>query len=119
VTELLYRYANALDRRAYEELRDVFTPDATVDFGELGGTRTGHDAIVRFCARALEPFAAVQHFITNVVETEDAASCYFLAVHIRDGREPFLVGGTYEDRFAQTTAGRRIKERRLVALWQR
>jgi 3-phenylpropionate/cinnamic acid dioxygenase small subunit len=119
VTELLYRYANALDRRAYEELREVFTADATVDFGELGGTRSGHDAIVRFCSRALEPFAAVQHFITNVVTAGETSSCYFFAVHIQEGKEPFLVGGTYEDRFTQTADGWRIAERKLVALWQR
>ena len=119
--ELLYRYASALDRRAYEELRDVFAPDAVVDFGPLGGVRTGHDAIVRFCSRALAPFAAVQHFISNVVVGPDAsASCYFFAVHVReDSDEPFLVGGTYQDRFVETADGWRIAERKLVPIWQR
>ena len=117
--ELLYRYASALDRRAYEELREVFTEDAEVDFGALGGTRTGHDAIVRFCSRALEPFLAVQHFISNVVTAGETSSCYFFAVHVRPDEEPFLVGGTYEDRFVETEAGWRIAERKLVPIWQR
>jgi 3-phenylpropionate/cinnamic acid dioxygenase small subunit len=119
VIELLYRYASALDRRAYEELREVFTPDAVVDFGALGGTREGHDAIVRFCSRALEPFAAVQHFICNVMTAGETSSCYFFAVHIRPDEEPFLVGGTYADRFVATDDGWRIAERKLVPLWQR
>jgi 3-phenylpropionate/cinnamic acid dioxygenase small subunit len=125
VADVLHRYATALDTRSYEDLRHVFAPDGVADYGALGGVREGADAIIRFCRRALGGFAAVQHFICNIVIAPDgehiSATSYFLAFHVidgQDGGQPFTVGGVYQDRLVGTDGRWRIAHRTLMPVWQ-
>jgi ketosteroid isomerase-like protein len=114
--DVLHRYAAAIDRGAYDELREVFTEDATFDFGSFGSVVHGVDGIVESIRGALSRFETVQHFISNVtVGSDGAVSSYFLAYHLRDGKPPWTVGGEYRDHFV----GGKIAHRTLEPRWQR
>jgi hypothetical protein len=118
VSDLLHRYAWAIDHRELDRFDEVFTPEATMDFGP-GGVREGREAIRAFIREALARYDVVQHYISNITEGEGEASCYFLAWHLKGDKPPFIVGGEYRDRLVATGDGPRIAHRTLDWRWQR
>jgi hypothetical protein len=120
VHDLAHRYAEAIDTRRLELLRDVFTPDATEDFRRLGHKAEGVDAIIAFIETAIARWTRTQHSITNVVsDGETTASCYFVAVHVKPDGGLFEVGGAYYDTLVRTPGGLRIAARILEPIWER
>ena len=119
VSDLLHRYAEAIDTRRLELLRDVFTPEATEDFRRLGHTANGVDAIIAFIDNAIARWTRTQHTITNIVSYGETASCYFVAYHVNPDGGLFEVGGAYYDTLVRTDDGLRIAERILEPLWER
>jgi ketosteroid isomerase-like protein len=124
ITEVLYRYAMALDSHDWEGLKSVFTPDAVADFLDLGGVNEGLDAITALIAGVLSGLDASQHLIGCPLATVDGdtatATCYLQAQHVfkgAPGGDHFLVGGTYVDRLVRTADGWRIVHRTLHASW--
>ncbi len=121
LVDLTIAYSYALDDRRFDDLDDVFLPDATA---ELGRPLTGRDAIKDRIRDALVPLDASQHLVaTHQVRLDgDRATgrCYLQAQHVRAGTEGgslFVVGGRYEDRYVRTVDGWRIAHRSLVVLW--
>jgi hypothetical protein len=121
LVELTIAYSYALDDRRFDDLDDVFLPDATA---ELGWLLEGRDAIKDRIRDALVPLDASQHLVaTHQVRLDgDRATgrCYLQAQHVRagaDGGSLFMVGGRYEDRYVRTVDGWRIAHRSLVVLW--
>lgn len=121
IVDVTIAYTWALDTRRFEDLRQVFLPDATAS---LGSELTGIDAIIERVDRVLTPLDDSQHLVSNheVRLDGDRATCrcYFQAQHIRrgtDGGDNFIVAGRYEDDLARTTAGWRIARRVLVPMW--
>ena len=119
VADLLHRYAEAIDTRRLELLRDVFTRDAAEDFRRLGTRAEGVDAIIDFIGKAIARWTATQHSITNIVSDGRTASCYFVAVHVKPEGGLFEVGGAYYDTLTRTHHGLRIAERILEPIWER
>ncbi len=119
VSDLLHRYAEAIDTRRLDLLRDVFTPDATEDFRRLGAKAEGVDAIIAFIGKAIARWTATQHSITNIVTDGETASCYFVAVHVKPEGGLFEVGGAYYDTLTRTDNGLRIADRILEPIWER
>lgn len=124
ITDVLYRYAWALDHHDWELLRSCFTADAVADFLELGGVNEGIDAIVALISGVLSGLDASQHLIGNPLASIDGdtatATCYLQAQHVftgAPGGDHFLVGGTYADRLVRTPDGWRIQHRTLHATW--
>jgi ketosteroid isomerase-like protein len=124
ITEVLYRYALALDAHEWDKLRTVFTDDAVADFLELGGVNEGLEAITALISGVLSGLDASQHLIGCPVATVDGdtatSTCYLQAQHVfkgAPGGDHFLVGGTYVDRLVRTPDGWRIVHRTLHASW--
>ncbi|MGI5242255.1 nuclear transport factor 2 family protein [Dactylosporangium sp. CA-139066] len=122
VQDVLVRYATALDSRDWQLLRTCFTPDA-VGVYETLGEQHGYERIEALCRGALEPLAATQHIITNIVVelAGDRArtSCYLQSMHVRerpDG-DNFIVAGQYRDELVRTADGWRIARRNLRRIW--
>ena len=117
IIDLTIAYAWALDTRRWDDLDDVFVPDATAD---LVRPLSGVAAIKDRVRAALEPLDASQHLVaTHQVRVDgDEASCrcYLQAQHVV-ADECFMVGGRYEDRLVRTPAGWRIAHRTLVMMW--
>ncbi len=116
-------YTWALDQHRWDDLRDVFAPDATADLG-AAARLVGIDAIVHRIRTALEPLDDSQHLVGNhqVVVDGDTAThrCYLHAQHIRraaTGGPNYIVAGRYEDDLARTPDGWRIVHRSLVVMW--
>jgi hypothetical protein len=116
---LAYRYAEAIDTRRLELLRDVFTPDAGEDFRRLGHKAHGVEEIIAFIDKAIARWTRTQHTITNIVTDGETASCYFVAYHVKPDGGLFEVGGAYYDTLTRTDDGLRIAERILEPLWER
>jgi len=121
IVDLTIAYSYALDDRRFDDLDDVFVPDATA---ELGWLLEGRDAIKDRIRNALVPLDASHHLVaTHQVRFDgDRATgrCYLQAQHVRvdaDGGPLFMVGGRYEDRYVRSPDGWRIEHRSLVVLW--
>lgn len=124
IVDLTIRYGWALDQRDFEDLRNVFAPDA---FALLGGVECdGIDAIIARISRALTRLDVSQHLLGNqqVTIAADGATatqrCYLQAQHtIRgtEGGDNFIIAGRYEDELARTADGWRITRRHLIVDW--
>jgi hypothetical protein len=131
ITDLLHRYAWAIDGRCSARLADVFTPDVHADYGTLGAF-DGIDAVIEAFDVMHSQFASTQHAMSNAcIDVDgDRASCrsYFVATMTSDpasagqregmidGRS-FRSGGFYEDELVRTGAGWRISRRICIGSW--
>ncbi len=125
ISELLARYATALDSREWDLLEQVFTADARCDYGPLGTPR-GVPEIVALVRGTIGDLDATQHLLANVVVGVDGdaatADCYLLAQHVRlgePGGEHYEIGARYHDELVRTPAGWRIAHRTLHRSWHR
>ena len=121
---LVHRFAEALDTRQFEQLRDLFAPDATFYRpAEPDVAIHGVDAIIDSYRSRLQGYRS-QHLCTNVLiraTSSDSASgtlrIFFKAgpadTPVGPGIQPTLeVLGGFEDRFVRTDHGWRFSERR-------
>lgn len=117
VIDLTVAYCWALDTRSWDDLDDVFLPDATADLAQV---LTGRDAIKERIRVALSPLDGSQHLVATHdvrVDGDRATSrCYLQAQHVV-GTDTFMFAGRYEDRLVRTTDGWRIAHRELVRMW--
>lgn len=119
IEQLLYRYAWMVDRRDWELMDEVFAEGGSVDYTSTGGQQGPYRETLRWLARALEPWPANLHFITNLqveIHGDRAHSrCYFLAPMARflpDGsQEVVTTAGLYLDELVRTPVGWRIAKR--------
>lgn len=123
ITNLLARYALALDTRDWDLLASCFAPDATFRFAHAGEA-SGPAEIIAVCRRSLEPLDASQHLVgsASIDVHGDLArsSCHFQAQHVREGLEGgglYVVAGTYVDELRRTGAGWQIGHRELRRVW--
>lgn len=111
LTELLHRYAHAIDSGHLELLAEVFTADATIDFGSVDQYVEG-DSVVRglstiraWFEKALAPFPGVLHFMTNhriaLAGDEATTETLMQVLHIS-------MGGIYRGHAVRTKAGWRF-----------
>lgn len=117
VVDLLYAYAWHFDRNEPEDLADLFTEDATIDYGPENPTIEGRDAIVPAIRPGLRNlFKTSAHHITNPRiepdgpdEAVGVAYVYAWHVYHSDDAEGEL-WGQYHCRFRRTDDGWRIAE---------
>lgn len=116
ITELLHRYAWAVDNGDFELFAEVFTSDATVDFGSVDqyvegdSVVKGLPAIRAWFAKALEPFPGVLHFMTNhriaLAGDEARSETLMQVLHMS-------MGGIYRGHAVRTKDGWRFDQFRL------
>ncbi len=123
VQRLQARYGDAVTRRAWDEVRALFEPDAAVHID----TRTrppftieGPDALVEFIERALEPFAffefAILNAVADVAGDEAVGRVYICELRHDHAGEWTQAFGLYQDRYARRDGTWRITERRYASL---
>jgi SnoaL-like domain len=122
IVDVAVAYCEALDRRRFDDLHDVFLPDARVDYGT--SVCEGVEAVIDKVRTSIAHLDVTQHLVANhrVALDGDAAthSCYLHAQHVRKGTpggELYVIAGRYDDRLVRTPAGWRIAERVLTRLW--
>jgi 3-phenylpropionate/cinnamic acid dioxygenase small subunit len=125
IEAVLTRYAWALDSKQFDELDQVFTPDAHIDYTSSGGEAGAYPKVKAWLAKVLPNFPAYQHLVTNKQITIDGdratsrAEFYNpMVMAQRDGTTSiFFVGGEYHDQLVHTPNGWRITERVEKSIW--
>lgn len=118
VTDLLIRYATAIDRRDWELLRSCFTEDCDADYGETGHWH-GRDELVTWMASTHDPLGPTAHRITNVALRQEpglvrAQSYVHGVVVVPDRSATVHAYGWYEDEVVVTPDGWRVRRRRYT-----
>ncbi|BAN00923.1 nuclear transport factor 2 family protein [Ilumatobacter coccineus] len=123
ITEVLYRYAAAVDRLDADRLATCFHPDATDDHGLFAGPV---DEFVPWVMGHVGAWVSTQHDITNPlvdVRGDRATSeCHWngwYRYHDGDGASDELHCGRYVDRFERRDGVWRIAHRTCVTDWSR
>lgn len=119
LVKLITDYANAIDRRAWAELDRVFTPDAQIDYGEMGGAVGSYAEIKAWLPKALGFFSGYMHLVGNprFEITGDRAvgqiACFNpMRVPGLFGKRTVMLGLWYHDTYTRTAEGWRIASRR-------
>ena len=136
IARLVYRLGVALDEGRFEDLRSIFTPDASAS--TPGGTASGIDAVVAQAARNHTPDTVTQHVISNVLTDVDRSGSsatvranlvvVFAGVsgdeaETQAGGPPlarpatFTLGETYRFTAARTPEGWRLSRVETTPLW--
>jgi hypothetical protein len=121
ITELMHRYAWAIDQHDFDALDAVFTPDALLDYSSNPGGIAGSLAEVKpWLRRSLSAFVAMQHLMANTIvefggkSRARATTMVFnpMSARAREGApHHFRIGGRYDDELVRTPHGWRIAKR--------
>ena len=127
IQDLVFRYANLVDQRNFDALREVFTRDAHVDYSALGGSVGDLEETLAFLKAALtsELFPNTQHLNANVqveLDGDRAAGrvmCFNpMEMTMPDGTsQTYFLGLWYIDEYRRTTDGWRISRRKEEKSW--
>jgi SnoaL-like domain len=119
IQDLLVAYSHAIDFHDWDALDHVFTPDAVIDYTEMGAPQGTLAETKAFLAQVLPTFASYQHMVATSQVTIDGdvahgrTLCHNPMV-FRDGegKETVMFCGLwYRDTFVRTDVGWRIKDR--------
>ena len=125
IQDVLSRYAWAIDSRSFDDLDEVFTGDAHIDYTSAGGIKGDYPDVKKWLSEVLPHFPAYQHLVTNHDiridgDTATSRSAFYnpMGQNQPDGqRTYFFVGGEYHDKLVRTDAGWRITERIEQTVW--
>jgi len=115
IRRVKYRYLRCVDLKLWDELADVFTPDATVDYGTLALGEpvrlTGRDEIVAFLRGKLGPGIITVHVASQPEIDVDGAAAIgtwsFEDTVIATEYRVLIKGAAfYQDRYARGEDGR-------------
>jgi hypothetical protein len=115
IRQVKYRYLRCVDQKLWDELADVFTPDATVDYGTRVYGKplkiTGRDEIIAFFRAKLGPDVITVHAAGQPEITIDGAtatgSWLFEDKVIATEHRVVIVGAAfYQDRYERGDDGR-------------
>jgi 3-phenylpropionate/cinnamic acid dioxygenase small subunit len=128
ISDVLHRYAKAIDTKNWTLLETCFTEDLEADFRSFAGKELG-----RGCAQWLEAIRttiegmdATQHLTGNHAHeirgdqatlTADVQAAHWL--RNERGDPEYTVGGYYECDLARTAEGWRIRKYKLTVNWSR
>jgi SnoaL-like protein len=117
IQQLLIDYSTAIDKRRFDDLDRVFTPDAYIDYRAMGGIDGSFPEVKAWLAQVLPNFPAYAHMLGNfdVRIDGDAASsrtiCFNPMVLGGEKNQILYCGLWYEDEFIRTLEGWRMSRR--------
>ena len=106
-------YAELIDRKRFDELESVFTPDAYIDYIASGGVAGSLDEIREYLRRSMGPLRT-QHLMSNVQcdiapDGRSAKTTVMLfnplSYDTRQGARTFFIGLWYHDEWIKTDEG--------------
>lgn len=125
--DLVYRYAQLVDSKQFEELRNVFTADVHVDYSAFGGGVGNLEETLAFLRAAVTDglFPHTQHLNANMqfaLEGDSASGrvmCFNpMTMALPDGAsQTFFLGLWYLDEYRRTAGGWRISRRAEEKSW--
>ena len=92
IQELMYRYAEMVDKRDWKRMNRIFALEATIDYSSTGGHSGPFRETLAWLDRALESWPINLHIVTNLIIEFDKESngdrassrCYFHAPMARE-----------------------------------
>jgi 3-phenylpropionate/cinnamic acid dioxygenase small subunit len=126
ISDLIVKYAWAIDTKDWAALDQVFLPDAWLDYSSNPGGAVGSYPEIRaWLEKSLAPFPITQHLVTNIdvaVDGDRATSRTMvynpMGAATREGPPHFFfLGGRYDDELVRTADGWRIAKRVETLLW--
>jgi len=127
IQDLVFRYAQLVDAQNIDELREVFTEDAHIDYSAMGGSVGNLEETLAFLAASLtrKLFPNSQHLNANVqVKVNgDSASGRVMCFNPMEmampdgGTQTFFLGLWYLDEYRRTSDGWRISRREEEKSW--
>ena len=117
--DLVIAYANAIDRRDFDALDEVFTADAYIDYRAMGGIEGPYPSVKAWLPEALGHFSAYMHLTGNAAfeidgdQARGRVACFNpMVIALPDGgRHTLFLGLWYIDAYCRTEAGWRISRR--------
>lgn len=117
--QLSVRYANAIDSGNWDELDQVFAPDAYIDYRKLGGIDGRYPLIKKWLGEVLPKFPNYCHLVGNIAVTVrgDTATGRTLCINPMEtklpsgGSQVMWLGLWYADKYIRTPQGWRFTER--------
>ena len=125
IQDLIFHYADCIDRRNFDELVNVFTEDADIDYTAVGGPSGKRSEIIDFLKKALTAFKTYQHLNANVQirVNGDTATGRVMCFNPSDLKlgggktHLFMIGIWYNDTYVRTPQGWRIQRRAEEKSW--
>jgi hypothetical protein len=119
VQQLFTDYATAIDRKNFDALDAVFTPDAYIDYRAMGGIDGRYPEVKAWLAQVLPNFPNYFHMVSNIalkIEGDRASStivCFNpMQMNLPDGKSQVMfLGLWYDDKLVRTAQGWRMSER--------
>src|SRR6201987_2016905 len=117
IQQLLIDYSTAIDNRRFDDLDDVFTPDAYIDYRAMGGIDGRYPDVKKWLAQVLPNFPAYAHMLGNFdvrIDGDTASSrtiCFNPMVLGGEQNQILYCGLWYEDQFIRTGDGWRMSRR--------
>lgn len=120
IEDLVYEYAAVIDQKRFDDLCDVFTEDAHIDYSDVGGPVGSRDEIIAFLKQVMAMFPNHQHLNANpqIKVSGDTATGRVMCFNPQEIAKPdgtthiFMVGLWYVDEYRRTPDGWRICKRR-------
>ena len=116
IQQLLVDYSTAIDNKRFDDLDRVFTPDAHIDYTELGGIAGAYPDVKAWLAKVLPNFPAYFHMLGNFDiridgDTASARTILFNPMKLGDDDQIMFCGLWYDDEFIRTADGWRMTRR--------
>lgn len=127
ITDLLTRYAHAVDTKDWALYRTVFTADAEIDYSTTGGPTGSLEEVVAQLTPMLDLFERTQHFVSNIAvelagDEARVRAMFFnpmVVTAARDGAvaRQFFCGGWYHHELVRAPDGWRSRKLYEESAW--
>jgi hypothetical protein len=122
--DLVTRYADIIDRKAFAELSTIFTDNAVIDYEATGAPKCSVQEMVTFLDEAMSLFPNHQHLVSNThfkVNGDTATGrvmCFNpMEMAVEGGTQTFILGIWYVDEFVRVDDRWLFTSRKQEASW--
>ncbi|WP_417515310.1 nuclear transport factor 2 family protein [Minwuia sp.] len=128
ISDILYRYATAIDTKNFDLLNDVFDAEVETDFTSFGGrkVKVSRDEWIDTVRKTIIGLDMTQHLTGNHVHRIDGDRAnliaYLQAFHRYSGspgETDYFIGGYYDIDLVKRPEGWRVVKYALETTWQR
>jgi hypothetical protein len=125
IVDLVIDYAQAIDQQQFDDLDDLFTADAYIDYTAMGGPKGGFNEVKSFLVETLPAFKEYFHLNSNIrihLDGDNAHArvmCFNPMGIPQPDAKPHVMylGLFYLDKYIRTEQGWRISERIEEKAW--
>lgn len=124
IQDLLSDYADIIDLKKFDDLRNIFSEDAHIDYSVFGGAVGDREHIISFLKEAMAIFPNTQHMNANIQikVSGDTATGRVMCFNpqemdLGEKSHTYMLGLWYVDQYVRTAEGWRIQKRVEEKSW--